>query len=77
MRPRAPATEIAAAGGFNLDQPTNELYPQTTFPDGKKWKVEAYNRNGPDAYNGSAFALCLEGRAAFRALEGWRVEGPT
>ena len=68
--------KIAGAGGFSLKQPTNELYPQTTFPDGKKWKVEAYNRNGPDAYKGKAFALCLNDPKLFVRSKVERVEGP-
>jgi hypothetical protein len=66
--------KMAAAGGFKLRQPTNELYPQTTYPGGRKWKVEAYNRNGPDAYKGKAFALCLNDKDLFVRSKVERVE---
>jgi hypothetical protein len=66
--------EVPAAGGFSLDQQTNELYPQTTYPRGPRWKVEAYNLNGPDAYDGSAYALCLKDSTLFVRSKKQRVK---
>ena len=66
--------KVPAAGGFSLDQQTNELYPQTTYPRGPRWKVEAYNRNGPDTYDGSAYALCLKDQKLFVRSKKLRVK---
>ncbi len=69
--------KVPAAGGFSLDQQTNELYPQTTYPKGPRWKVEAYNRNGPNAFDGSAYALCLKDSKLFVRSKKQRVKDDT
>ena len=66
--------KVPSAGGFELDQSTNELYPQTTYPRGPRWKVEAYNRNGPGDLGGKAFALCVKDSKLFIRSKVERVE---
>ncbi len=55
--------EEPIGGGFTLDQKLStgsgpeRLIIQTTYPDGKRWKVEAYNFDGNEK-RGSAIVIC-------------------
>jgi len=52
--------ETPTGGGFKLDQrldPPERLAVHSTYPSGKRWKVEAYNFEGT-TQGGSAIAVC-------------------
>lgn len=55
--------QAPTGGGFELDQKLSgplgpeRLMIQTTYPDGKRWKVEAYNFDGSEK-RGSAIVIC-------------------
>jgi hypothetical protein len=55
--------QVPTEGGFTLEQDPL-LAVHSTYPAGKRWKVEAYNLEGAEG-TGSAIALCKSSKGLF------------